>query len=123
MANWSGRSKGTPLGYWFFIVFIKYLGLGFAYGFLHFVVAYYFLFSWKTSAAIYEFYRKGLGHGRLASVRGIYLNYYALGQMLIDKVAMASGIPSTMPHAVMPATVAGIFSACRSRRPVTGTLR
>lgn len=92
MANWTGRSKGTPLGYWFFIVFIRNLGLGFTYGFLHFVVAYYFLFSWKTSRAISDFYRKGLGYGRWSAIRGIYRNYYALGQMLIDKVAMASGM-------------------------------
>jgi predicted LPLAT superfamily acyltransferase len=92
MSNWSGKSKGTPLGYWFFIVFIKNLGLGFTYGFLHFVVLYYFLFSWKTSSAIREFYQKGLGWGRLASIRGVYRNYYALGQMLIDKVAMASNM-------------------------------
>jgi predicted LPLAT superfamily acyltransferase len=91
MAKWSGKSKGTPLGYWFFIQFIRHLGLGFTYGFLHFVVAYYFLFSWKTSRAIYDFYRKGLKTGRWEAFWGIYRNYYALGQMLIDKVAMASG--------------------------------
>lgn len=92
MANWSGRSRGTPLGYWFFILFIRHLGLRFTYGFLHFVVAYYFLFSWKTSRAIRDFYSLGLGRSRWQSIRGIYRNYYALGQMLIDKVAMASGM-------------------------------
>jgi len=92
MASWSGRSKGTPLGYWFFIFFMKNLGLGFTYGFLHFVVAYYFLFSWKTSRALFGFYRKGLRKSIPQSILGIYRNYYAIGQMLIDKVAMGSGM-------------------------------
>lgn len=92
MSNWSGKSRGTPLGYWFFIFFMKNLGLGFTYGFLHFVVCYFFLFSWKTSGALYTFYRKGMRKSKLQSTLGIYRSYYAIGQMLIDKVAMASGM-------------------------------
>ena len=92
MAGWSGKSRGNALGYWFFIFFMKNLGMGFTYGFLHFVVLYFFLFSWSSSKWIYRYYRDGLRYGVLKSIAGVYKTYYVFGQVIIDKVAMASGI-------------------------------
>ena len=91
MSEWSGKSRGNALGYWFFIFFMKNFGLGFTYGFLHFVVLYFFLFSWSSSKWIYNYYREGLGYGFGKSIAGIYKTYYVFGQVIIDKVAMASG--------------------------------
>lgn len=90
MSEWSGKSRGNALGYWFFIFFMKNLGMGFTYGFLHFVVLYFFLFSWSSSKWIYRYYRHGLGYGVLKSIAGIYRTYYVFGQVIIDKVAMMS---------------------------------
>lgn len=90
MSEWSGKSRGNALGYWFFIFFMKHLGLGFTYGFLHFVVLYFFLFSWSSSKWIYRYYRDGLCYGVLKSIAGIYRTYYVFGQVIIDKIAMMS---------------------------------
>lgn len=90
MSEWNGKSRGNALGYWFFIFFMKHLGLGFTYGFLHFVVLYFFLFSWESSKWIYRYYRQHLGLGVLKSIAGIYRTYYVFGQVIIDKVAMMS---------------------------------
>lgn len=92
MSNWSGKSRGNALGYWFFIFFMRNLGMGFTYAFLHFVVLYFFLFSWSSSKWIYDYYRNGLHYGVGKSIVGIYRSYYVFGQVIIDKVAMASGI-------------------------------
>ena len=90
MSEWNGKSRGNALGYWFFIFFMKHLGLGFTYGFLHFVVLYFFLFSWESSKWIYRYYHQHLGLGVLKSITGIYRTYYVFGQVIIDKVAMMS---------------------------------
>lgn len=92
MAEWKGKSKGTPLGYRFFVVVLRTFGVYPAYFFLYFVVLYYFLFSWDTSSHIYKFFRQRMGYGQMKSVIGIYCNYHLLGQMLIDKVALMSGL-------------------------------
>ena len=90
MSEWSGKSRGNALGYWFFIFFMKNLGLGFTYIFLHFVVLYFFLFSWDSSKWIYRYFRDGHGYGKLKSLLSIYKTYYVFGQVIIDKVAMMS---------------------------------
>lgn len=92
MSGWSGKSRGNALGYWFFIFFFKNFGLGFTYVFLHFVVLYFFLFSWESSKWIYHYYRKRLGFGFWKSIFRIYKTYYVFGQVIIDKVALASGL-------------------------------
>lgn len=92
MAEWKGKSKGTPAGYRFFVVTLKTMGAYPAYFFLHFVVFYYFLFSWETSRHIYYFFRNRIGFGTIKSLTKVYSNYHLLGQMLIDKVALMAGI-------------------------------
>lgn len=90
MSGWSGKSRGNALGYWFFMFFMKNLGLGFTYIFLHFVVLYFFLFSWDSSNWIYRYFRDGHGYSRVKSLICIYRTYYVFGQVIIDKVAMMS---------------------------------
>ena len=90
MSEWSGKSRGNAVGYWFFIFFMKNLGLGFTYIFLHFVVLYFFFFSWDSSKWIYRYFRDGHGYGKIKSLLSIYKTYYVFGQVIIDKVAMMS---------------------------------
>jgi predicted LPLAT superfamily acyltransferase len=92
MAEWKGKSKGTPLGYRFFVVILRYLGVYPAYFFLYFVVLYYFLFSWETTGHIYRFFRNRIGYSAGKSIVNVYKNYHLLGQMLIDKVAIMAGL-------------------------------
>ena len=92
MPAWQGRSKGTPLGYRIFVWVLKTCGVLPAYFLLRFVALYYFFFSFKASRQIYFLYRYKLGYSRLASVFKLYNNYYLLGQSIIDKVVLMSGI-------------------------------
>ena len=92
MSLWQGKSKGTPLGYRIFVWVLKNFGVLPAYFLLRIVVLYYFFFSFKASRQIYNLYRHRLGYGRLSSIGKLYKNYYLLGQSIIDKVVVMSGI-------------------------------
>lgn len=91
MSQWEGKSKGTSGGYKIFVFLIKNIGIGGAYFLLRFVSLYYFLFSWSTSKPILSLYRNMLKFSKLKSLKLLYLNYFKLGQTLIDKVALMSG--------------------------------
>ena len=92
MTSWQGKSKGTPLGYRIFVWVLKTFGVLPAYFLLRFVVLYYFFFSYKASRQIYSIYRRKLGYSRATSLNKLYKNYYLLGQGIIDKVVLMSGI-------------------------------
>ncbi|WP_209402595.1 lipid A biosynthesis acyltransferase [Pseudozobellia sp. WGM2] len=92
MAEWEGQSKGNLLGYKIFIFLLKNLGIGVAYFVLRFVSFYYFLFSTKSSKCIYQYFRKRLGYSRLKSTLSIYKSYFTLGRILIDRVAISTGL-------------------------------
>lgn len=94
MAQWEGKSRGNPLGYRFFVVVMKYVGLYPAYFFLYFVVLYFFFFSPKTTPHALSFFRKRMGYAFLKSYVKLYRTYYLIGQLLIDKVAVMSGFGS-----------------------------
>jgi predicted LPLAT superfamily acyltransferase len=91
MLSWQGRSKGTPLGYSIFVAIIKKLGVRAAYLLLSIVAFYYFLFSYKSSKIIFDFYHRKLKYNIPVSLYKLYRNYYLLGQTLIDKIAIMSG--------------------------------
>lgn len=92
MSSWKGRSRGNKLGYRIFVWILRNFGVKPAYFLLRFVAFYFFLFSYRGSKAIYGLYRHRLGYGRMRSVWMIYLNYCQLGQSIIDKVVLMSGI-------------------------------
>lgn len=92
MAAWQGKSKGTPLGYRIFVWVLKTFGVLPAYFLLRFVVLYYFIFSYKASRQIYILYRYKLSYGWFSSITKLYKNYFLLGQSIIDKVVVMSGI-------------------------------
>ena len=92
MSLWQGKSKGTPLGYRIFVWVLKKWGVLPAYFLLRFVVLYYFFFSFKASRQIYLLYHRKLRYSRVTSIIKLYKNYYLLGQSIIDKVVVMSGI-------------------------------
>jgi predicted LPLAT superfamily acyltransferase len=61
-------------------------------------VLYFFLFSYKSSREIYTLYHRRLGYGRFASIIKLYRNYYLLGQSIIDKVVVTSGIKNKFTY-------------------------
>jgi len=89
MAQWEGKSKGTPLGYKIFVFLIKNLGLNVAYSILMFVAAYYVIFSYTTTKTNYIFYRKRLKQAPFKSFLSVYKNYFVFGQTLIDRTAIS----------------------------------
>ena len=92
MSAWQGKSKGTPFGYRIFVWVLKTFVVLPAYFLLRFVVLYYFFFSFKASRQIYLLYRHKLGYSWFLSITKLYKNYFLLGQSIIDKVVVMSGI-------------------------------
>jgi predicted LPLAT superfamily acyltransferase len=92
MPSWEGKSRGTPFGYRIFVSILKHFGVQPAYLLLRLVVLYYFFFSYKTSKLIFHYFHKKLQYTRMQSLGLLYKNYYRLGQTVIDKVVIMSGI-------------------------------
>lgn len=90
--TWKGKTRGGAFGYMFFIGMIRCLGITAAYGFLCLVVLYFIPFAPKATACTWHYARKRQGYGRIASARLLLRNYYRLGQILIDKVAIGNGM-------------------------------
>jgi predicted LPLAT superfamily acyltransferase len=98
MAQWEGKSKGTPVGYRIFLAVLRYLGLFPTYVLLSFIVLYYFLFSWTSTGHSYRFFRRRCHFGVVRSIGMVYWNYFMLGQSLIDKVAILSGLANKFTY-------------------------
>jgi len=92
MATWKGKTRGGLLGHLIFVYTLRYFGLQPAYFLLRFVAFYYFLFSRKSNHHIYFYFREIHHYSPWKSRWSVYNNYYALGQILIDKVAIYSGM-------------------------------
>src|SRR5690349_15025470 len=95
MPEWQGQSKGTPLGYRIFVWICTNLGLAPAYFVLRFVAGYYFLFSFKSTGIIYQYFRKRHAFSVLSSLGKTYRNNYLLGQTLIDKMVAYAGFKTS----------------------------
>ena len=91
MTKWTGKSKGTPLGYQIFIFFIKNIGVRFAYVILAFVAFYYLIFSKEGRESGMLYFHKRLGYSKLISIIKVYKNNFVFGQTIIDKYAIQLG--------------------------------
>ena len=91
MSTWKGKTRGGTFGYLFFIYLIKYLGITAAYIFLSLVVLYFVPFAPKATKSTWFYARHILKYNRIRSLGMLLLNYYRLGQILIDKVAIGNG--------------------------------
>lgn len=89
--GWKGKTRGGSLGYQFFIWLIKGVGVRAAYAFLCLVVVYFIPFAPKATCSVWCYARQRLGYGCFRSVVFLLKNYYRLGQVLIDKVAIGAG--------------------------------
>ena len=92
MTQWSGKSKGNLLGYKIFVYCIKKIGIKAAYTVLVFVAFYYLFFSWKSTAAVYDYLRRRKKLSIPSALIGIYKSYFTFGQVLIDKIAISAGL-------------------------------
>ncbi|MEN8224528.1 MAG: lipid A biosynthesis acyltransferase [Bacteroidota bacterium] len=92
MSSWDGKTRGGLFGYRIFIYILKTFGLRPAYFLLRFVSFYFFLFSYRSNKHIRFYFRRVLGYNFLKSRLSIYRNYFLLGQVLIDKIAVMAGL-------------------------------
>ncbi|WP_417602787.1 lipid A biosynthesis acyltransferase [Owenweeksia hongkongensis] len=90
MAEWEGKSKGTPLGYKIFIFIINKIGTSAAYLLLYPVVAYYLVFSTHSNRAIKDYFSRLKAFSQKDIRTSLFRTYYNMGQALIDKIAIIS---------------------------------
>lgn len=90
--DWKGKTRGGSFGYFFFILLIRTIGVRAAYAFLCLVVIYFIPFAPKATRSVWRYARKVLHYGWFRSVRLLFVNYFRLGQTLIDKVAIGAGM-------------------------------
>lgn len=90
--KWKGKTRGGKFGYLFFVYLIKYLGVNAAYIFLAFVSVYFIPFAPKATVSSWYYSRKILKRNTFMSIVFLFKSYYRFGQILIDKVAIGSGL-------------------------------
>ncbi len=98
MSQWSGKSKGTKLGYLIFVQLLKIGGLKSAYALLQFVKLYYIWFANDATRALSKLYMDKLGYTKKQTRKLIQQNIEIFGQTIIDRIA-------TMSHIKTPLTV------------------
>lgn len=89
--KWKGQTRGGLFGYLFFVYLIRIFGVRFAYFFLGIILVYFIPFAPKATRATWKYGRERLKYGVLKSIILLFKNYYRLGQILIDKVALGMG--------------------------------
>ncbi len=92
MAKWSGKSRGSLLGYRIFVFCIRNFGVKTAYSVLFFVAAYYFIFLPKSNRYIFTYFSKRLGWSYWKSKRAVFESYLIFGKTIIDKTAISAGL-------------------------------
>ena len=98
MSRWSGKSKGTVLGYKIFLFFIRFFGVGAAYLLLRFVTFYYYLFAKDNRSAIVSFYTDILHFSQKEAKKLTRKNFYIFGQTLVDRFAYLVGRGDRFTH-------------------------
>ncbi|MDU1890219.1 MAG: acyltransferase [Dysgonomonas sp.] len=94
MTKWKGKTRGGAFGYLFFIFLIRKCGINIAYAFLSSIILYFIPFAPKATKSIWKYSRNILKLGIMQSIAMLFRNYYRLGQILIDKVAIGNGLES-----------------------------
>ena len=97
-SKWEGKTRGGLSGHKIFVFILNTFGLQIAYFFLRFV-AFYFLFTSSTKTAL-KYFREIQGYKGFKAYRATYQNYFLFGQILLDKVALLSGVKTnfTIDH-------------------------
>lgn len=90
--KWNGKTKGGLSGHKIFVFLIRKFGLNAAYFLLIFVAFWFAIFSRKGSKAQFYFFRKRFNYSYFKSLISVIKNNFTLGQVLIDKVAILSGL-------------------------------
>lgn len=92
MAKWSGKSRGSLLGYRIFVFCIKNFGVRAAYSVLFLVASYYSIFLTRSNKFIFYYFSKRLGWNFLKSKISVFRSYLIFGKTIIDKTAISAGL-------------------------------
>ena len=96
--KWDGKTKGSLLGYKFFVFCIRFLGVRFSYFFCIWVSAYFVLFARKQRNALVGFYQKGFDFSKSKAYQLAAKNFYTFGQVLIDRIALKTKRKKIFTH-------------------------
>ncbi|HIP31515.1 MAG TPA: lipid A biosynthesis acyltransferase [Crocinitomicaceae bacterium] len=96
--KWDGKTKGSLLGYKFFVFCIRFFGLKVSYFFCYFVSFYFILFAKKQRNGILQFYTLGMGKTKKEAKKMAFKNFYNFGQTLIDRIAMHTNKRKSFTH-------------------------
>ncbi len=86
--KWDGKTKGSLLGYKFFVLCIKFFGIWISYFFCLGVAFYFVCFSGKHRKALTHFYQKGFGFSKVKALKLAAKTFNAFGRVLIDRIAL-----------------------------------
>ena len=89
--EWSGKTDGQPWMQRSLIVMFRVMPLGLLYGVMALVVPFYMLFNRKGYQAMFQFFRKRFGYGRLKSFWNVYKNHFRFGQVILDRFGAYAG--------------------------------
>ena len=89
--KWKGNTAGTPWMQRMLVKWFRYSPLLLPYFCMAWVVPFYMLFNHSGYSAIYHYFRKRQGYGRLKSFVYVYANHFRFGQIIIDRFAMYAG--------------------------------
>ncbi|MEI6124537.1 MAG: lipid A biosynthesis acyltransferase [Bacteroidota bacterium] len=92
MTQWEGKTRGGVIGYKIFVFIIKYFGVSVAYFFLKIVALYFLLSASKAYKAIFYYFNSIHSYSKTRSFFSTYKNFCLLGKVLVDKIALLSGI-------------------------------
>jgi predicted LPLAT superfamily acyltransferase len=88
----SAPKRGNRLGFWFFKVFLKLLGLKGAYGLLYFVCLYYLIFDRKAVSLSMAYINKRYKNENIfVKIFYVYMLFVNQGKNLIDRYYIISG--------------------------------
>jgi len=93
-SKWEGRTRGGLSGHKIFVFILNTFGLHTAYFFLRFVAFYFFVFARSTRTSL-KYFREIHAYKGLKAYQATYQNYFLFGQVLLDKVALLSGVKNS----------------------------
>lgn len=89
--TWTGRTGGTDGMQRMLVAAFRYMSLRLLYGVMSIVVWFYMLFSRRSYRAMFRFFRRAFGHGRLHAFAMVYRNHYDFGRIILDRFAVYAG--------------------------------
>lgn len=86
--KWDGKTKGSLLGYKFFVFCINFFGVWISYFFCIWVATYFVLFSRKNRNGLIRFYQTGFGFSKVNAIINSVKTFNVFGRVLIDRIAL-----------------------------------